>query len=184
MFTSVVVDLGVGLAGRWVQAGGRAVDVLVFEVLHKIRLLERGDDARLCAGADDGHRVALLFELLELFGHVWARLGLFVELLNYLAQLSLDVVFQLLLGHGEAVLLLQAQHHAAEVLPDKLLEKALGRVVRVDAMLLEKLVGQVGAGFEGQTLALNEGVVAVEENVLNLETRATCESIAAFNGKL
>ena len=38
----------------------------------------------------------------------------------------------------------------------------------VDAMLLEELVGQVTAGFEGEFLREAKSVVAVEQNVLDL----------------
>jgi len=50
-----------------------------------------------------------------------------------------------------------------------LFEEALSSVTFGDAMFLEKLVGQVGASLEGQTFGLNEGVVAIEENVLDLD---------------
>jgi hypothetical protein len=66
------------------------------------------------------------------------------------------------------VLLLQANHHAAEVLADKVLEEVVRRVVCLDAMLLEELVGQVAAGLECEFFREAKSVVAVEENVLDL----------------
>ena len=42
-------------------------------------------------------------------------------------------------------------------------------------MLLEHLVGEVGTCLEGKTLGLAEGVVTVEEDVLDLE----CEEAAS-----
>jgi hypothetical protein len=66
------------------------------------------------------------------------------------------------------VLLLQTNHHAAEVLADEVLEEAMSRVAFLDAMLLEELVGQVAAGFECEFLREAKSVVAVEQNVLDL----------------
>jgi hypothetical protein len=66
------------------------------------------------------------------------------------------------------VLLLQANHHAAEVLADEVLEEAMGRVACLDAMLLEELVGQVAARFECEFLREAKSVVAVEQNVFDL----------------
>jgi hypothetical protein len=37
-----------------------------------------------------------------------------------------------------------------------------------DVVLFEDLIGEVGAGFEGELLRENESVVAVEENILDL----------------
>jgi len=67
------------------------------------------------------------------------------------------------------VQLLQAYQHAAEVLADELFEEILLSVSCGDAMFMEDFVGQIGAGLEGQTFGLNEGVVAIEENVLDLD---------------
>jgi hypothetical protein len=67
------------------------------------------------------------------------------------------------------VLGLQGEQHAAEVVADEVLEQGLGRVALVgDAMLVEDLVGELGAGLKGQVLRLAEGVVAVEQDVLGL----------------
>ena len=66
------------------------------------------------------------------------------------------------------MLLLQTNHHAAEVLADEVLEEAMRRVACLDAMLLEELVGQVAAGFECKFLREAKSVVAVEQNVLDL----------------
>ena len=123
LLAGVEVDLRVWLAAGWIEAGGGGVDVLVGEVLHQVGLLERGHDARLGRSADHGHRITLLLQLLELLGHARARLSLFIEFLNHFAQFGFHVVLKLLWFHGEVVLLLQTDHHAAEVLADKVLEQ-------------------------------------------------------------
>jgi hypothetical protein len=66
------------------------------------------------------------------------------------------------------VLLLQAKHHAAEVLADEVLQEVMDRVACLDAMLLEKLVGQIAASFECELLRQAKSVIAVEQNVLDL----------------
>jgi len=66
------------------------------------------------------------------------------------------------------VLLLQSVEHAAEVLADKVFEQLVRRVVGVDLVLVQQLVGQIGAGFEGEALRHHERVVAVEEDIFDL----------------
>jgi hypothetical protein len=67
------------------------------------------------------------------------------------------------------VFLLQADHHAAEVLPHEVFEQLFTRVVDIlDVVLFEELVGEVGTGFEGEALGEDERVVAVEEDVFDL----------------
>ena len=64
--------------------------------------------------------------------------------------------------HGEAVLLLQGAHHAAEILSDEGAHELWAREALRATVLLENLVQQVGARCEGQRLGEDEGVVAVE----------------------
>ena len=166
------VDGRVGLAGRRVQGGGGTKDMLVGEVLHHVCLFQRGNNAGLGARAHDRHWVyALLPELLELFWHTLTWLALLFELRCDGAQFFVDILIELLGVHCEVVLLLQTDHHAAEVLADKAFEEAVGGVAMRDAIFLEELVGQVAASFEGEFLGQAERVVAVEEDVLDLRLR-------------
>jgi hypothetical protein len=59
--------------------------------------------------------------------------------------------------------LLQGEHHAAEVLPNELRHELRAGVLLGDVLGGEDLVGELGAGFEGEFLGEDEGVVAVEE---------------------
>jgi hypothetical protein len=143
--------------------------MLVGEEALQVGLAKRGDDTALGGCADDRHGVALLLEPLELLGHARALGSLLAELLGDGAELGLDVLLELVVGHFEVVLGLQGEQHAAEVVADEVLEQGLGRVALVgDAMLVEDLVGELGAGLKGQVLRLAEGVVAVEQDVLGL----------------
>ena len=64
---------------------------------------------------------------------------------------------------------MQPLEHAAEVLADEFAHQ-LGTGVAVwDGLLLEDLVGEFGAGFEGEDFGKDERVVAVEEDLLDLE---------------
>lgn len=67
--------------------------------------------------------------------------------------------------------MLQGSEHSAEVLADEgSLELWAGIVgVVCDGIVCENFVGEVGAGFEGDVLGEDEGVVAVEEEVGYLE---------------
>ena len=153
LLAGVEVDLRVRLGGRRVQAGGSAVDMLVGEVLVNTGLLQASNDARLCTGADHAHRVSLLLEALQLLWHTRADLAFLAELLGDAAELLSDVVVKLFWAHGEVVLLLQPDAHAAEVLTDEVSEEGLGGVASVDVVLFHDLVGQVSAGLEGEVLA-------------------------------
>jgi hypothetical protein len=70
------------------------------------------------------------------------------------------------------VLLLKTEEHAAEVVADKVLKQLLGGVTLRLAILLEYLVGQLGACLKGEMLRLNERVVAVEQDVFGLGARS------------
>lgn len=69
----------------------------------------------------------------------------------------------------EVEFLLQRYHHAAEVLSHEIGEELGPRVALVDVEFGEDLVGEVGAGFEGEFFRQDEGVVAVEEDFGDLE---------------
>ena len=152
LLASVVVDSRVGLAGRGVQAGSGTVDMLVGEVVINADLLYAGDDTGLGGGADNGHGVALLLQALKLLRNAGAGLALLAQLGGDGAELAVNVGIDLIRGHGEAVLLLQADEHAAEVVADEVLQQLLNGVALRLAPFLQDLVSQVRAGLEGQTL--------------------------------
>ena len=54
---------------------------------------------------------------------------------------------------------------------DEVLEQLLGAIAVGEAMLLKDLVGELGASLEGETFRLHQGVVAIEEDVFDLEGR-------------
>ena len=108
---------------------------------------------------------------LELFGDTGALDALLGELFDDLAELTVDELVNLVAAHLEIVLLLQAEEHVAEVVADKVLEERVGVIVGVNVVLLEYLVGEIGACLEGKTLRLAEGVVTVEEDVFDLDCR-------------
>lgn len=80
------------------------------------------------------------------------------------------------MGDGEVEVFLQGDDHAAEVLADEVVEQLGAGVAFLDFVFGEDLVGEVGAGFEGEFFAEDEGVVAVEEDFGNLFVR----SVSAF----
>ena len=142
--------------------------MLVREVVIDAGLLQASNNTWLRTGADDTHRVSLLLELGQLLWCAWAWLALLTELLGDAAEFLCNVVVEFLRSHGEVVLLLQADAHATEVLANEVVEERLGGVPGVDVVLLHDLVGQVGASLEGEVLTEAEGVVAVEEDILDL----------------
>jgi len=168
LFACVQVDLRIGFAGWWVEGGGSAVDVLVGEVVIDTGLLERGHNTRFGRGADDRHGISSFVQLLQLLGDTRAWSSLCGQLRDDLAEFTADVVLHLIWSHLEVVLLLETHQHSAEVLTDKVFEEGVDTVAFLDAMFLEKLVGEIGASFEGETLGEDEGVVAVEEDVFDL----------------
>ena len=153
LLAGVEVDLGVWLGGRRVQAGGCAVDMLVGEVMHDVGLLETGNNTRLCTGADNAHWVSLLLELLQLLWCTRAWLAFLAEFLCDSTEFLTNVVVKLLWRHGEVVLLLKTDAHAAEVLPNEVFEEGFGGIAGIDVVLLHDLIGQVGTGLEGKMLA-------------------------------
>ena len=131
-------------------------------------LLNRRNDTALGRRRNNSHGVALLLEPLELLSHTRTLNRLLAQLASDGAQFLLNVVVHLLRRHLEVVLLLQAVEHTAEVVADKVLKQLLERVALRLAKLLKHLIGQVGAGLEGQALRQTKRVVAVEKDVLDL----------------
>lgn len=169
LLTGVEVDLGVGLGRGRVERGGGGVDVLVGEVVVDLGLDERGNDTRLGRGGDNTHRITLLLETLELLGGTGAGGGFLRQLLGDTSELLGDIVLEFVGLEGEVVLLLQADQHATEVLTDKVFEEAVDGVAFWKTVLFKDFVGEIGTCFEGKTLREDEGVVAVEKDVLDLE---------------
>lgn len=174
LLASEVVDLGVGLGGRRVEGGGSAEDVLVGEVVRDADLLNAGHDTGLRRGGDDGHGVALVLDPFEHLRSARAWLALLAQFRSDATELHLDVAVNLLVGHVEVVLVLQAIEHAAEVVTHKLLEQLVDRVASGAVILGKHLIGEIGASLESQTLTQAESVVAVQEDVLNLAGVRTC----------
>jgi hypothetical protein len=142
--------------------------VIFGKVVVDLGLLQRRDDTRSGGGGHDGHWVPLALQPLESLRHTVAHGGLGPQLGDDGVDLAGDVSVNLLGGHGEAMLFLQADHHAAEVLANKGLQKLMHSVALGDLVVLEDLIGEVGAGLEGQLLREDESVVAVEKDVLDL----------------
>jgi len=122
LLASVVVDGGVRLARGGIQAGSSTVDMLVWKVLVEASLLQRGNNTGLGRSADNGHGVTLLLEFLELLRHTGAGLALLAQLGSDGTELTVDVGINLLRGHSETMLLLEAHKHATEVVTNKVLE--------------------------------------------------------------
>ncbi len=165
----VQVDGRVGLAGGFGQRRGGREDDVTRKVLVLADLFDGGLDAAQRRRRDDGHEVFLGGgERLEL--RVDARAGAEggAQLGNDGVLLLGDVLFHVGVGDLDAVALLQGGEHAAEVLADKLLDERLAVEAQVDAALLVDLVDEVGAGLKGELLGEDEGVVAVEEEGVDL----------------
>lgn len=135
---------------------------------HETGLLERGDDTRFGGRRDDGHRVALIMSPLQHLVGSWALHAALGELLRDFLELTGDERLLLFIAHLEVVLLHESLDHAAEVHAHEVGEEAIDGVFLVDVVLLHDLVGEIGAGFESETLRLAESVVAVEEDIFDL----------------
>ena len=167
----VQVDGGIGLARGLLERSGGAEDVVGREVLGLVDLLDRGLDTTKGARGDYSEAIFLgVVELLQLLGGVNTRLGGFLELGNHAVLLHLDVGLEVFGGDGKVVDLLQGAQHTAEVLTDEVGDELLAGVVDVlDPILGEDLVRKVGAGLEGELLGQDERVVAVEQDVSDLD---------------
>jgi len=152
LLTCVEVDLRVRLAGWWVERSGSAVDVLVGEVVVDLGLLKRSNNTWFGRCADDRHGVSRLVQALELFWGTGAWLALGSEFGSDSTDFLADVLFELILRHGEVVLLLETDHHATEVLADEGFQEVIDSVALLDVVLLEDLIGEISACFESETL--------------------------------
>ena len=161
LLAGIEVDLWVRLAGRRIERGSGAVDVFIGEVLVDASLLERGNNARLGGGADNGHLVALLLQTLKLLGCTWAWFAFGLELGSDRTQFLSDIFLKLVCWHLEVVLLLETNHHATEVLPNEGFEQVIHSVTLLDVVHLKKFIGEICASLEGETLRQAEGVVTV-----------------------
>ncbi len=65
---------------------------------------------------------------------------------------------------------MQGDDHSTKVLADKVREELGAGVALVNLVFSKNLVGEVGAGFEGELFRQDEGVVTVEEEFSNLGT--------------
>lgn len=163
------VHRGIRLTRRLRQARRGTKHPILSKILVHARLLDTRLHTAQRARADHRHAVfALLAHLVEHGHDADARLRLFVELLNDLAQFALDVAVFGGLVEGEVVARLEAFEHAAEVLADEVFEELRARVAIGEVVLFEYLVGELGAGFEGEGFGEDERVVAVEEDVFDL----------------
>ena len=164
------IDSRIRLRRRLLQTRRRAEDVVGREEL----VLPDFDDARLHppqrTAAHDRQPVLLAgVQLLELGRAVDAGLRIPLELGDHAVFLLRDVALHLIVRDLEVELLLQRDDHAAEVLAHEVGEELGPRVALVDVELGEDLIAEVGAGFEGEFLRKDEGVVAVEEDFGDLD---------------
>jgi hypothetical protein len=161
LLTRIEVDLRVRLAARRRQARRRTVHMLIREETINAHFLETRHHPGLRARAHDAHRIPLRLDLLQLSSHAIALDCFGGQLGGDGAELAVDVFVELLGGHGEVVFLLEADHHPAEVVAHEVLEELVDCVALGEAMFLEELVCEIRAGFEGEALGEDEGVVAV-----------------------
>lgn len=163
------VDGRVRFGGGLGERSSGAEDVIRIEVLVLADLFDGRLDATQGGRRHNRETVfTRLVELLEFLIAPFARPALFFQLGDDLIFLLLDVEFELLLGQLELVLGLQRDHHPAEVLADEILDQLLAGVAIAEAILFQDLVGKVSTGLEGQLFREDEGVVAVEEDVVDL----------------
>ncbi|KAK3937671.1 initiator tRNA phosphoribosyl transferase-domain-containing protein [Diplogelasinospora grovesii] len=166
----VEVDGGVRLARRLRQGAGGGEDP-VAKVLVLADLLDARLHAAQRAGADDRHGVPLRGgDLLELLVDPRAGHQLLLELRDDHVLLPLDVVVQLRIGQREPVALLQADHHAPEVLPDELADQRVAGELLLEGHVLGPgdLVDELGAALKGELFGQDERVVTVEEDRVDL----------------
>ena len=163
------IDGRIGLAGRLGQRGRRAEDPVGREEPVLVHFLDGRLDTPERARAHDRQLVLpVVVQLLQGLGRADAGLRLGLERRDDLVLLLQDVRVELVIAHLEAVLLLQRDHHAAEVLAHEVDEQLRARVALAEAMFFEDRVGERGARFEGELFRQDKCVVAVEEDVGDL----------------
>jgi len=169
----VQVDSWIRL-GRWrLERSGSRKDMVWGEEVILANFLDAGLHTPQRTAAHNRQAVLLLLVQPLQHGHrVDAGLGVTFELLNHAVLLHGNVLLHFIVGDGEVEFLLQGDDHAAEVLADEVVEQLGAGVSLVDFVFGEDLVGEVGAGFEGEFFAKDEGVIAVEEDFGNLFVRS------------
>ena len=159
----------VRLRRRVRQGRGGAEDVVRREKLGLVDFLDGSLDSAQRRRRHDGH--AVLFrsrQFLQFRVDARARLRFLLERRDHPVFFLLDVALQFRRLHREVVFLLEAAHHAAEVLPDEVGEELWARVAHVDLLFLQDFVGEFGAGFECQFFRQDERIVAIEKKLRNL----------------
>lgn len=168
--TSVQIDGGIWLGGWDGKTGCSAEDMVRREELFLTHFLHTCLHSAESARADDSHAVLLaLIQLLQDWHDTDTWLGFRQQGLDDLAQFAVDVGIDFFIGKLEAVLLLKAGNHAAEVLADEGAHEAGTGVAIRDVVLLEHFICEFGTCFEGELFGEYEGVVAVEQKLGNLE---------------
>lgn len=168
---SVEVDGGVRLGSRFGQGAGSAENQFGVEPLVLTDFLDGSLDTAESGRRDNSHVILVgVVKFLQDLVDTDARLGLLVQLGDNLVLLLLDVVLQLFLGQLELVLGLKRDHHTTEVLTDEVLDELGAGITVRDATLLEDLISEISARLEGQLFREDEGVVAVEEKLSDLES--------------
>ena len=110
----------------------------------------------------------ILAELFEDFGGAGAFFTMGENLLDHFIHLTADILFKLVLGEGEVVILLKRTHHTTEVLANIGLDQLFAGISLALVLRLHDLVGEVGTCFECKFLGEHESIVAVEEEVFDL----------------
>jgi hypothetical protein len=164
------VDGRVGLGRRFWQRGSRTENVVWWKVFFLADFLDRRLDSSDGRRGHNSHAVLLgCCQFVELGHDTLAGLGLLLQGRNHSSQLLTDVMLKLTIRESEIVLLLKRNHHAAEVLAHKVVEKSWPRVAVWNAFGFEDLVGQIGTGFKGQLLGQHKGVVTVKKDFFDLD---------------
>lgn len=153
LFKSIQVDSGVGLRGGLRQRAGSAEDLVLVKELVLTDVLDGSENATQSGRGHDCQTVLLLREnLLQLLGGTDTGLSLSIQLGDDFVLFLRDVFLQFLCIDLEVVLLLEGDHHATEVLANKVLDELLAGVTVGEVIGLQNLIGQVGTGLEGQLL--------------------------------
>lgn len=173
---SMQVNGRIRLGGRMRQRRGGAENVIFGEVLVLPDFLDGSLHAPQGRRRHDRHAVFLGGgQFLQHGVDADARLRFLPQRRDHAVFFRSHVVFQLGGLHGEVVFLLQAAHHAAEVLAHEGVEELRAGESIGLVLLLEDFIGELGAGFEGEFFGENEGIVAVEEEFCDLRNlRFTC----------
>ncbi|KAI6757698.1 hypothetical protein HG531_003523 [Fusarium graminearum] len=157
LLKSMEVDGGVRLAGRLLETCGSREDNVAREVLVLADLLDGSANSKL----------------LELLIDTNARLEGLLELGDDGVFLLSDVGFEVFGGNVDVVVLLEGGEHATEVLANELLDESLASESHVNLARLADLVDETSASLKGKLLREDEGVVAVEQEGVDLESHVS-----------